>query len=96
MSTSYLLTGFLRTWILLHAKNCEQVHGLGIIEALAVLNHQVSPGTVYPCLKRLEALGYLRRTSAEHEKRRVSYSLTGTGERELKRMRIIIDAYGQD
>jgi len=94
MPTDFLLTGFLRTWILLHARNCGQVHGLGIIEALGRLDHRVSPGTVYPLLERLEDLGYLRRVSMEREKRRVSFSLTWTGERELSRIMTIIDSYG--
>jgi len=94
MSTDFLFTGFLRTWILLQAKNCGQVHGLGIIEALGRLDHRVSPGTVYPLLERLEDLGYLRRVSMEREKRRVSFALTWTGEQELKRMMTIIDSYG--
>ena len=94
MPTDFLLTGFLRTLILMQVRAWGQVHGLGIIEALGRLGHRVSPGTVYPLLDRLEELRYLRRTNSALAKRRVSYSITETGELALKRMMTIIDTYG--
>jgi DNA-binding PadR family transcriptional regulator len=50
--------GAVRLHILHHAAE-EEVHGAWLTEELARHGHQISPGTLYPTLHRLEADGLL-------------------------------------
>ena len=74
-----LLRGFVRIHILYHAGQ-EPVYGLWLIQELARHGYDLSPGTLYPILHRLEREGMLAA-----EKRlvggrwRTYYRLTPTG-----------------
>ncbi|MGW1707408.1 PadR family transcriptional regulator [Streptomyces sp. NPDC002206] len=50
--------GAVRLHILHHAAE-EEIHGAWMTEELARHGHQISPGTLYPTLHRLEADGLL-------------------------------------
>jgi PadR family transcriptional regulator PadR len=54
-----LLSGLVRLHILHHAGEGE-IYGQWIIEELARHGYRLSPGTLYPMLKAMEARGYLR------------------------------------
>ena len=53
-----LLSGFVRVHILHHAAEGE-IYGQWIIDELARHGYRLSPGTVYPMLRAMEARGYL-------------------------------------
>ena len=50
--------GFIKVHILHHAEQ-EPVYGLALIQELQRHGYELSPGTLYPILHRLEAQGYL-------------------------------------
>ncbi|MBI4188591.1 MAG: helix-turn-helix transcriptional regulator [Chloroflexi bacterium] len=52
--------GFIKIHILYHASK-EPIYGVEIREELARHGYQLSPGTLYPTLQRLETEGYLTR-----------------------------------
>jgi PadR family transcriptional regulator PadR len=54
--------GFIKIHILYHASK-EPVFGVAIAEELARHGYDLSPGTLYPVLHRLERAGYLESTS---------------------------------
>ena len=54
--------GFIKIHILYHASK-EPIYGIGIREELSRHGYQLSPGTLYPTLHRLEQDGYLERQS---------------------------------
>ena len=54
-----LLSGFVRVHILHHAAERE-IYGQWIIDELARHGYRLSPGTVYPMLRAMEARGYLK------------------------------------
>lgn len=54
--------GFVKIHILYHASK-EPIYGIGIQDELARHGYQLSPGTLYPTLHRLEKDSYLRRQS---------------------------------
>ena len=54
-----LLSGFVRVHILHHATEGE-IYGQWIIDELARHGYRLSPGTVYPMLRAMEARGYLK------------------------------------
>ena len=58
MQDNYLYTGFIRLHILYHAVQ-GPIFGLGIIEELRRHGYDLSPGTLYPLLHRMEHDGYL-------------------------------------
>jgi PadR family transcriptional regulator PadR len=71
--------GFIRLHILHHAAEGE-IFGLGIIEELRRHGYNLSPGTLYPILHRMEELGQLKalvRMARGH--RRVTYRITNKG-----------------
>lgn len=84
MTDTDLYAGLIRLHILFHAAE-EPVFGLGIIEELKRHGYQLSPGTLYPMLHRLESKGYLRShvKQAGRRGRRV-YRITPAGRRALK------------
>ena len=53
-----LLSGFIRLHILHHAVEGE-LYGQWMIDELARHGYSLSPGTLYPMLRRLETRGYL-------------------------------------
>lgn len=71
--------GVIRLHILHHAAD-EEIYGAWMARELASHGHQVSPGTLYPTLHRLEADGLLssRQIVVEGRQRRV-YRATAAG-----------------
>jgi DNA-binding PadR family transcriptional regulator len=79
-----ILLSFWKVHILHHAAE-EPVVGQWMLEELRRHGYEVSPGTLYPVLKRLEARGWLRcRVDPAGGKRaRREYFLTARGRRAL-------------
>lgn len=81
------LRGAVRLHILHHAAQGE-VHGAWMSEELARHGYQISPGTLYPTLHKMEDEGLLRSRSVivDGRRRRV-YRVTAEGRAALRRMR---------
>ena len=79
--------GFIKIHILYHASK-EPIFGIEIIEELARHGYNISPGTLYPTLHRLEKSGYLESNSKVVEgKQRKYYRATAEGKLVLKKSR---------
>jgi DNA-binding PadR family transcriptional regulator len=77
--------GAVQLHILHHAGEAE-VHGAWMSQELAEHGYEISPGTLYPTLHRLEAEGLLRsRTIVEDGHSRRVYRITPSGRAALKR-----------
>jgi PadR family transcriptional regulator, regulatory protein PadR len=65
----------------------ESLHGYAIMEAIGDLSEgaiDLPTGTLYPALRRLERIGYLRSSwSTVSGRRRRTYQLTSAGKRAL-------------
>lgn len=89
---SDLLRGAVPVHVLHHAAEERGVYGAWMAEELAHHGYRISPGTLYPLLKRLEDGGLLN--SSEHlvdgRVRRV-YKATAAGVEELVRLRAVIN-----
>ena len=84
MQDKDLLRGLIRLHILHHAKK-EGIYGFGMISELRRHGYELSPGTLYPILKRLESLGYLQSYAAVVAgKLRKVYRSTPAGEKALE------------
>jgi DNA-binding PadR family transcriptional regulator len=81
------LRGAVKLHILHHAAEAE-IHGAWMSRELAEHGYDISPGTLYPTLHRLEAEGLLtsRKVVEEGRSRRV-YKITADGRKALRRMR---------
>ena len=78
-----LYSGLIRLHVLHHAVE-EPIFGLGMIEELARHGYRISPGTLYPLLRRLEKKGYLRSSEKRDGKsRRKVYRATPLGRKAL-------------
>ena len=76
--------GFIKIHILYHASK-EAIFGVAITEELARHGYNLSPGTLYPVLHRLEKVGYLESTSQVVNGRvRKYYLATAEGKRALE------------
>ena len=86
--TREVLLGFWKVHILHHASE-EPVVGQWILEELRRHGHAVSPGTLYPLLKRMERNGWLRCESdpAAGLRGRRYYHLTARGAAVLQVLR---------
>lgn len=75
--------GAVRLHILHHA-SAEDIHGAWMSEELAHHGYQISPGTLYPTLHRMESDGLLtsRQVTAAGRARRM-YTITDAGRQEL-------------
>jgi DNA-binding PadR family transcriptional regulator len=82
-----IIRGAVRLHMLHHAAEGE-IHGVWMAEELARHGYQISPGTLYPLLHRMESQGLLmsRRTIVDGRVRRC-YTATGQGREELSRQR---------
>ncbi|HEY1690169.1 MAG TPA: PadR family transcriptional regulator [Solirubrobacteraceae bacterium] len=81
------LRGAVQLHILHHAAESE-VHGAWMAGELARHGHNISPGTLYPALHRMEQEGLLRSRAATVDgRRRRLYTVTPEGKRTLKRAR---------
>ena len=74
-----IFAGLIKLHILYHASK-EKIFGLWIIEELRRHGYELSPGTLYPMLHRMEKRGYLKseKEIVKGKIRRV-YSITGQG-----------------
>ncbi len=71
--------GFIKIHILYHASK-EPIYGVEMREELGRHGYQLSPGTLYPTLHRMERDGYLERQSRVVEgKVRNYYTITEKG-----------------
>ncbi len=76
--------GFIKIHILYHASK-EPIFGVEIAEELARHGYDISPGTLYPTLHRLEKEGYLKSSSrVVGGKVRKYYEATAEGQRVLE------------
>lgn len=83
-----LFKGLIRIHILYHASR-EDLYGLWIIEELRRHGYNLSPGTLYPILHKMEKEGYLVSTKAlVNGKIRRLYKITDDGDNLLKAARI--------
>jgi DNA-binding PadR family transcriptional regulator len=87
-----VLLAFWKVHILHHAAR-EPVYGLWMLEELRLHGYDVSPGTLYPLLKRLESYGWLRshRDPAAGSKARIEYRATPKGLEVLQFLRRQVD-----
>ena len=76
--------GFIKIHILYHASK-EPIFGVEMAQELARHGYNISPGTLYPTLHRLEKEGYLRSSSKVVEGRvRKYYQVTAEGKQVLE------------
>ena len=82
---------FLAFWKvhILHHPSEEGVVGLWMLDELRRHGYEVSPGTLYPMLHRMERLGWLEGSSEKpwHSKARRCHRITAEGRRVLERIR---------
>src|ERR1700760_141455 len=81
------LRGAVQLHILHHAAEGE-IHGAWMSRELAGHGYEISPGTLYPTLHRLESEGLLRsRATVEEGRSRRVYKITAEGRRTLRETR---------
>jgi DNA-binding PadR family transcriptional regulator len=87
-----ILLSFWKVHILYHADQ-EPVVGQWVIRELRRHGYEVSPGTLYPLLARMEEHGWLRSTRDPRggARARREYSLTAEGRRVLAFLREQVD-----
>lgn len=79
--------GFIKIHILYHAAQ-EPIYGAEFVEELARHGYELSPGTLYPTLHRLERQGYLVQERRVVEGRtRKYYAITDKGRAALEEAR---------
>ena len=83
-----ILLGFWKVHILHHAGR-EPVHGQWMLNELRRHGYELSPGTLYPLLRRMERLGWLKAKPERDGGRRArrDYLLTSEGRRVLALVR---------
>ncbi len=83
-----ILLSFFKVHILHHAAE-EPVYGQSIMQELRRHGYEVSPGTIYPVLKRMEARGWLAASDSKRasSKDRLEYTLTADGKKVLEELR---------
>jgi PadR family transcriptional regulator PadR len=86
--TREVLLSFWKVHILHHAEE-RLIYGQWIAEELSHHGYRISPGTLYPLLKRMEANGWLKEaaTSGASRHARKEYQLTNEGARVLAFLR---------
>jgi DNA-binding PadR family transcriptional regulator len=73
---------------ILHHAASREVWGTWLLEELAEHGHDLSPGTLYPALLRMEANGWIERTGdAPHARARQTFRITAEGRRLLEGLR---------
>lgn len=73
---------------ILHHAASHEVWGLWLLEELAEHGHQLSPGTLYPALARMEQNGWLsRRRGGKHPRARQLYRITSEGRALLRALK---------
>ena len=83
-----ILLSFWKLHILHHAGK-EAVHGPWILAELRRHGYEISPGTLYPLLSRMERLGWFKGKAVARSGRqaRRDYRLTAKGQKVLELMR---------
>jgi len=83
-----ILLSFWKVHILHHA-NEEPLHGQWMLKELNEHGYQISPGTLYPLLARMERLGWLKSKSDRRAgpRARKDYRLTAEGRKVLEHVR---------
>ena len=83
-----ILLAFWKVHILHHAR-CAPVHGQWMLSELRRHGYELSPGTLYPLLHRMERLGWLKGRSDPRGGRRArrDYRLTPAGAKVLEHIR---------
>lgn len=83
-----ILLAFWKVHILHHAGEAP-LHGQWMLKELNEHGYQISPGTLYPLLARMERLGWLKRDSARRAgpRARKNYRLTAEGKKVLEHVR---------
>jgi DNA-binding PadR family transcriptional regulator len=86
--TREILLGFWKVHVLHHAAE-HPIIGQWVLTELRRHGYDISPGTLYPLLKRLERAGWLRSEAAagEQKRRRRYYHLTKRGAVVLETLR---------
>ncbi len=90
-----MLLAFWKIHILHHAES-EPVYGLWMMEELRRHGHRISPGTLYPLLRRMETYGWLLSQGGSDAPRRdrKCYRLTKQGAEVLALLRAqVIELY---
>ena len=88
IATREILLGFWKVHILHHASE-EPIHGQWVLTELRRHGYEISPGTLYPLLHRLERNGLLkcRRVRSGGPRARKDYRLTAAGHAALAEVR---------
>jgi PadR family transcriptional regulator, regulatory protein PadR len=75
---------------ILHQAGAEPVNGQWVLSELRRHGYDISPGTLYPLLNRMERLGWLKgkRVARGGRQARRDYRLTAKGQRVLELMRV--------
>jgi DNA-binding PadR family transcriptional regulator len=87
-----VLLAFWKIHILHHAAE-GPVYGQWVLEELRRHGYDLSPGTLYPLLKRMEGHGWLKADQSRARgkaRARREYGLTPAGRRVLKRLRVLL------
>ena len=88
IATREILLGFWKVHILHHASE-EPIHGQWVVTELRRHGYEISPGTLYPLLHRLERHGWLkcRKSRGAGPRARKNYHLTAAGREALAGIR---------
>ncbi len=83
-----ILLAFWKVHILHHASE-EPLHGQWMLKELHEHGYQISPGTLYPLLARMERLGWLKSKTDRRAgpRARKDYTLTAEGKKVLAHVR---------
>lgn len=84
------MLSFWKVHILHHASE-EPIHGHWIARELRRHGYEISPGTLYPLLNRMERLGWLRSAARQGKRARKDYRLTPSGRHVLELVREQLD-----
>ena len=86
-----ILLSFWKVHILHHAEKAP-IHGQWMLDELRHHGYEISPGTLYPLLARMERLGWLRGKSdpAGGKRARKDYRLTPAGKKVLAHVRVAL------
>lgn len=82
---------------ILHHAATREVWGKWLLDELAEHGHELSPGTLYPALVRMETNGWLERTGdAPHARARQTFRITPEGRSLLEGLRQeVTELYGE-
>jgi PadR family transcriptional regulator, regulatory protein PadR len=92
IATREILLGFWKVHILHHASE-EPIHGQWVLTELRRHGYEISPGTLYPLLHRMERNGWLkcRKVRGAGPRARKDYRLTAAGQEALAEVRVQLE-----